>query len=85
MAPMDRDADEEVVAQRLAARESCRAGSRVDPGDEVLREFIDVARSKAVSEHLRDLTGHRDRAGHRECRRHLHRVPDAPLGEVLVK
>src|SRR5206468_7163973 len=36
-------------------------------------------------EHLRDLTGHRDWARHRESRRHLHRVPDALLREALVQ
>ena len=43
------------------------------------------ARGERVAEHLRDLAGHRDRALHRERRRHLHRLADAPLREVLVQ
>src|SRR6185312_4355111 len=69
----------------LAARELCRTGRRVDAGDEMLWQFLDVACSEPIAEHLRDLTGHRDRARHRKCRRHLDGVPDSLLREVLVQ
>ena len=48
-------------------------------------QLLDAPRGERVAEHLRDLAGHRDRALHRERRRHLHRVADAPLREVLVQ
>src|SRR2546423_346191 len=38
---VDRDPDEEVVGQGLAARELRGAGRRVDPGDESLGQFLD--------------------------------------------
>ena len=65
---------------------SCAAwAARVDTGDEVLGQLLDPARGQPVAEHLRDRARHRDGALHRERRRHLHRVTDPPLGEVLVQ
>ena len=54
-------------------------------GDEALGQLLDAPLGESVAEHLRDRAGHRDGALHREGRRHLHRVADAALREVLVQ
>ena len=51
----------------------------------LLGQLLDAPLGEPVAEHLRDRAGHRDRALHREGRRHLHRVADAALREVLVQ
>lgn len=83
--PMDRDADEEVVGQRPAARELRRARRRIDARDAVLGQLLDVPRGERVAEHLRDLTGDRDGSLHGKRGGDVHRVADAPLREVLVQ
>ena len=50
-----------------------------------LRQLLDASGGERLAEHLRHLSGHRDRALHRERRRQLHRVADAPPREVLVQ
>jgi len=44
---MDRDADEQVVGQRAAARELRRASRRIDAGHEMLGQHLDVSAASA--------------------------------------
>ena len=82
---MHRNANEEVVGQRLAAGDLCRARGRIDAGDKALGQFLDAPLGESVAEHLRNRAGHWDGALHREGRRHLHRIADAALREVLMQ
>ena len=82
---MDRDPDEEVVRQPLAALEHGLLGRHVQLDHPFLPDVLDVARSELVEEPLRDLGRDRDRRGHRRNDANLRLVPDATLDELVVQ
>jgi hypothetical protein len=67
------------------ARQPGLALRGIDGGDHLLGALLDAAIGEPIPEHLRYSRGHGDGALHREGHRHLHRLADALLREVLVQ
>src|SRR5947208_9332151 len=82
---VDRDPDEQVVRQPLAALEHRLLARRIELDHAVLREVLDPARLELVEEPLRDLWGDGNRRGHRRDYADLRLLSDAPLYELVVQ
>ena len=83
--PVDRDPDEQVVGDPLAALEHGLLARHVELDDLVLRHVLDPARRELVEEALRDLRRDGNRPRHRRDDSDLGLLPDSPLDELVVE